>query len=182
SAEATPEIYDVVVYGGDEAVRQACKSAGVGWRQDPGKGLNGCMEYAFSEASDEGFEFGMFLPADLPLVTPEDLSTFVETGHATTITIAPDSTDDGTNALLVDLTVNFPTILGEYSFSRHVKQAVEYELKYAVQRSEQLGLDIDTGADVEQLLSISANLWDELRNEIQMAGLTNFLQATEGTR
>lgn len=182
AAGATTEIHEVVVYGGDEAVRKACESAGAGWREDPGTGLNGCMSAAMSEARNVGFRYGMFLPADLPLITPADLSFLIENGEKAPITLAPDLADEGTNALMLDLATDFPTQLGESSFSRHVDQANRDGLDHVVHRSKALGLDVDTVADLEQLVATSPDIWDELNQEIQTAGLDEFLQVTEGTQ
>lgn len=177
---ATPGIKDVVVYGGDDAVQMACKWAGVGWRPDPGLGLNGCLAAGFSDAVDEGFTHGMFLPADLPLITSEALSMLIDAGQNRQITVAPDLANDGTNALLVDLASGFPTLLGEASFDRHIQQAKRLGIDYIVHRPEELrielGLDIDTAPDMERLIDLTPDLWADLRHEIHEAGLVASLQ------
>lgn len=182
AAAATPEIFEVVVYGGDLAVQAACESVGVGWREDPGTGLNGCIKTAFDEAHKEGSEYGMFLPADLPLTTPKDLTDLIQAGSRHSITIVPDAADEGTNGLLTAFKDNFRTKLGKASFSKHLDQACERGLDHLIHRSEHLGLDIDTGADVDQLVLVSENLWDNLESEIRVAGLQEFLKIGKRTR
>jgi 2-phospho-L-lactate guanylyltransferase len=175
AAATTPGIKDVVVYGGDDAVRQACERAGAGWRLDPGSGLNGCLAAGFSDSVDEGATHGMFLPADLPLVTPEALSMLIEAGRNNQIAITPDLANDGTNALLIDLAIPFPTLLGEASFERHVRQAKHLGIDHVVHRPKnlrlELGLDIDTAPDMERLIDLMPDLWVEIRRDIQEAGL-----------
>jgi 2-phospho-L-lactate guanylyltransferase len=181
---ATPGIKDVVVYGGDDAVRMACERTGAGWRPDPGLGLNGCLADGFSDAVDEGFTHGMFLPADLPLITTEALSMLIDAGHNRQMTIAPDLANDGTNALLVDLASGFPTLLGDASFDRHIQQAKKLGVDYIIHRPDtlgeklrlELGLDIDTTPDMERLMDLTPDLWADLRRDIHEAGLEASLQ------
>ena len=175
SAVATPELGDVIVYGGDEAVRRACSQVGAGWRPDPDVGLNGCLSAAFSDAREEGINQALFLPADLPLVTSETISEFIGAGAGTPVAIAPDRADDGTNALLVDMALEFPPLLGEASFKRHTGQADRLGFAQVVHRSNGLGLDIDTALDLERLVEETPNLWDDLRREIREAGLESSL-------
>jgi 2-phospho-L-lactate guanylyltransferase len=181
---ATPGIKDVVVYGGDDAVRLACERAGAGWLPDPGLGLNGCLAAGFSDAVDAAYTHGMFLPADLPLVTAEALSMLIEAGQGKQVVIAPDLANDGTNALLVDLTTTFPTLLGEASFDRHIQQARQLGIDYVDHRPEsfrlELGLDIDTAPDMERLIDLVPVLWADLRCEIQVAGLEALLPGNSG--
>ena len=181
---ATPGIQDVVVYGGDYAVRRACEGTGAGWLPDPGLGLNGCLSAAFADAMDDGSTHGMFLPADLPLITTKALSMLIEAGQDKQVVIAPDLANDGTNALLVDLTTTFPTLLGEASFDRHIQQARQLGIDYVDHRPEsfglELGLDIDTAPDMERLIDLVPDLWVDLRREIHMAGLEGLLPGHSG--
>ncbi|HJM52847.1 MAG TPA: 2-phospho-L-lactate guanylyltransferase [Dehalococcoidia bacterium] len=174
AATDTVGVEDVVVYGGDEAVCLACQRLGAGWRPDPGLGLNGCMRVGFSDAREEGPTHGLFLPADLPLITPDELSVFISAGIDEPVTIAPDLAEDGTNALLIALTTTFPTLLGEASFGKHVKQAEQHGVGHVVHRSDGIGLDIDTGADLERLMDLAPGFWDDLQLELREAGVEAF--------
>ncbi|MCH7642022.1 MAG: 2-phospho-L-lactate guanylyltransferase [Chloroflexi bacterium] len=180
SASATPRIQEVVVYGGDGPVQDASDRLGAGWRPDPEAGLNGCLKVAFSDAAGEGFDCALFLPADLPLATAGDLSAFLETADSAQLALSPDTANDGTNALLVDLTVPFPTKLGNASFSRHVEQAKRLDIGCVVYRSEGLGLDIDTASDLDRLIELEPGLWEHLDRELQEAGLGASLPVCEG--
>lgn len=180
AASSTPYVEDVVVYGGDGPVRRACGRLGVVWRPDPGSGLNGCLKVAFSDAAEEGFDYALFLPADLPLVTAGDLSLLLEAADGARLALAPDLADDGTNALLVDLALSFPTKLGTASFTRHVEQAERFEIGHIVYRSEGLGLDIDTPADLERLIELEPGLWERLDREFEGVELDASLLLCEG--
>lgn len=180
SALSTPYVEDVVVYGGNGPVRRACDRLGAVWRPDPGAGLNGCLEVAFSDAAEEGIDYALFLPADLPLATAGDLSLFLKAADGARLALAPDLADEGTNALLVDLTVSFPTRLGEASFNRHVEQAERLEIDHIIYRSEGLGLDIDTPTDIERLIELEPGLWERLDRELQETGLNASLSLCEG--
>ena len=156
--------------GGREAVGQAERGAG---------GIGG-RQVGLADAAEGGFAYGLVLPADLPLATHAELSAFLKNAGGAHLALAPDLANDGTNALLIDLAVSFPTKLGEHSFDRHVEQAQQLDIDCTVYRSEGLGLDIDTASDLERLIELEPGLWERLYLELQEAGLDAFLPVGEG--
>lgn len=92
----------------------------------------------------------LILPADLPLVTPEDLSGMIALGQDNlTVVIATDQRDDGTNAMLVRPPGLFQYAYGTESFHRHIDLAKAAGASVKVFRSDRLALDIDVPADLE---------------------------------
>lgn len=180
SAMSSPGLDDVTVYGGDGPVRRVCDRLGADWRPDPGTGLNGCLKVAFSDAVAEGFDYALFLPADLPLATAGELQDFLKFATDARLVMAPDLANDGTNALLLDLALTFPTRLGKASFQRHVEQAERLGIDHLVYRSQGLGLDIDTATDLERLIELEPGLWERLDRELQGAGVDTFPPVREG--
>ena len=91
----------------------------------------------------------LVLPADVPLVTPEDIMEMLHLGrYNTTVVLAPDRNDDGTNALLVNPPGYIPFAYGPGSFRRHVFLAEEANATVKVYRSPRLSLDIDVPEDL----------------------------------
>jgi 2-phospho-L-lactate guanylyltransferase len=92
----------------------------------------------------------LILPADLPLVTSEDVSAMIELGQdPLTVVIATDSHEDGTNALMIRPPGIIPYAYGSGSYQRHMALAKEAGATVKVYHSERLALDIDVPADLE---------------------------------
>lgn len=94
----------------------------------------------------------LVLPADLPLVTSQDIERILALGvDPPVVVIAPDRRRSGTNALL-----SAPPGLIEYdfgadSFDRHVAHAREAGARLEICELPSLGLDLDVPEDLEIL-------------------------------
>ncbi len=91
------------------------------------------------------------LPADLPMISEVDLSDMVEVGRGslTTVVIATDENEDGTNAMLIRPPGLIPYAYGAGSFQRHVELARRAGASVHVYQSSRLALDIDVPQDLE---------------------------------
>ncbi|MEP7290831.1 MAG: 2-phospho-L-lactate guanylyltransferase [Chloroflexota bacterium] len=100
----------------------------------------------------------LILPADLPLITPEDVTEITLMGQeALTVVIATDHAEDGTNAMLVRPPGLFPYAYGVGSFHRHQALAREAGATVKVYHSERLALDIDMPADLEEYYRLNGS-------------------------
>jgi 2-phospho-L-lactate guanylyltransferase len=94
----------------------------------------------------------LILPADLPLLTVQDLSTFLEAGRTPpVVVIAPDRRGGGTNALLCSPPGIIEYAFGQHSFARHVERAREAEAKIELCSLPTLAFDLDVPEDLELL-------------------------------
>ncbi len=92
----------------------------------------------------------MILPADLPLVTREDVLTLIaRAGEAPSVVIAPDRHGTGTNALLISPAGLIEYDFGENSFQRHCQRAKEAGARLEIVELPTLGLDLDLPEDLE---------------------------------
>jgi 2-phospho-L-lactate guanylyltransferase len=90
------------------------------------------------------------LPADLPMITPDDLAGLVRLGDADrSVVLATDQQGDGTNALFMRPAGLIPYAYGPGSFDRHQQLALQAGAEVQVFHSERLMLDIDLPADLE---------------------------------
>lgn len=93
----------------------------------------------------------LILPADLPLITPEDVRGMIELGRdAMTVVIATDGNEDGTNAMLIRPPGIIDYAYGPGSFQRHAELAKEAGATFKRYYSDRLALDIDMPADLEE--------------------------------
>src|SRR5207244_521200 len=105
------------VIGGDADVRQLSEASGAGWRPEPSVGLNQSLAEVLRTAGSENV---LYLPADLPLLTPEDIETLLDTDKH--VAIAPDRWGSGTNALLLPAASGFRPALGAGSLALHIRE------------------------------------------------------------
>jgi 2-phospho-L-lactate guanylyltransferase len=92
----------------------------------------------------------LILPADLPLLTKDDLRSFLECLHAPPcVVISPDRHDNGTNAFLTAPGGLVAYDFGPGSFKRHCTAAVNAGAKLEVVRNERIMLDLDTPDDLK---------------------------------
>jgi 2-phospho-L-lactate guanylyltransferase len=157
---------EVTVFGGDEAVRQACEAAGCAFSHDGGPDLNGCLRSAFyrvlSEHQDpDSPATAIFLPADLPLLTTADVAALADcASDASPVAIAPDRHNAGTNGLAVHGRPLMEPAMGPGSFVRHLSSLSMSPAGYIILRRPGLGFDVDTPADLELLLKDRPDWWE----------------------
>lgn len=156
---------DVVVAGGDPAVRSLCDRHGALWRADEGQDLNRCLGREFALGQHEGAECLAFLPADLPIVTRRDIETFIERAASARAVIVPDRHDAGTNGLLVRRECAIQFRLGENSFRTHSESLTGLGIAHVVLRLPGLELDLDTREDLVVLEQRSPGRAAELLRE-----------------
>ena len=161
--EAAHEALGAVwVVGGDKAVRRSTERIGAEWYEDPGKNLNDSLRFALDKACGRGMS-AIYLPADLPFVTPADIRKIVQaSAGGDTLTLSPAQQDGGTNAMLIPACLAFPTLLGRNSFERHERQAASLGIAYTVCLSDGLALDLDTPDDLALCEKIQPGFLSEM--------------------
>lgn len=117
--------------------------------------LNTALEQATAFAIRQGASAVLILPADLPLLTLTDVERLWRDSQqlysAQAMVIAPDSRQQGTNALLVRPPGALRYQFGPGSFERHCEQARQLGMAWHVHRSTRLGLDVDLPSDIDDL-------------------------------
>jgi 2-phospho-L-lactate guanylyltransferase len=115
--------------------------------------LNGALRQAQGLAQHGGADALLIVPADLPLVSAEDVGAVLDAGRTASVAIAPDRAGDGTNALLLSPPNAIEPGFGLASFSRHRALADAAGKRTSAVERPGLALDLDTPADVEILLA-----------------------------
>jgi 2-phospho-L-lactate guanylyltransferase len=92
----------------------------------------------------------LILPADLPLISQEDVLTLIEkAGEPPVVVIAPDRHGKGTNALLISPSGLIEYDFGDNSFQRHCERARQTGARLEIVDLPSLGLDLDLPEDLE---------------------------------
>jgi len=147
------EISTILVVSRDPSALALAREHGARTVQEDGSPeLNTALRRATIAAQMYAADGVLILPADLPLVTPEDLRKFIfHAGKPPEIVIAPDRRMDGTNALLVNPPGLIEYSFGPGSFNRHVEQARKFNIRVEICDLPTLGLDLDLPEDLEYL-------------------------------
>jgi 2-phospho-L-lactate guanylyltransferase len=148
------ELEAVLVVSGEPAVQKLAGDTGATVIDDPAeKGQSHAALAGLARAAAKGYERALLVPGDCPLVDPAELDRLVS-GSTAALVIVPDRHGSGTNALLLDPTGPFEPRFGPGSLSRHVEQAEEKRLEHIITAVPTLGLDVDTGEDLQRLASL----------------------------
>jgi 2-phospho-L-lactate guanylyltransferase len=104
--------------------------------------------------AQEGVKGMLQLPADIPLLTPEDIAALLRVhGEAPAVTLAPSRDRRGTNAVACSPPDALPLSFGDDSFTAHLRRARALGIELQIVDRRGLTLDVDTPADLAAFLA-----------------------------
>jgi 2-phospho-L-lactate guanylyltransferase len=110
------------------------------------------VDWASRMLAERGFEVVMRLPADLPLVRPEDIDGLLSVGlDSPGALIVPSCDGSGTNSIIRKPPTLFPSRFGPNSFALHQQEAARVGVECVIVKNDRIALDIDEPVDVELL-------------------------------
>jgi 2-phospho-L-lactate guanylyltransferase len=118
-------------------------------------GLNAAASAGARYAAEHGSASVLVLPCDLPLLDAGALAALVRDGQRADVTIAPDESGTGTNALIVPSAAPFEFCFGTNSFAGHCQAAAASGLTVAIHLSAAIAFDVDTPDDYARWTSQS---------------------------
>ncbi|MGE5463247.1 MAG: 2-phospho-L-lactate guanylyltransferase [Syntrophothermus sp.] len=145
------ELEEVLVISRDPQALTLARNYGARTvREDGQPELNTALKRATVIAQVYATRGVLVLPADLPLITREDVLTLID--HAAdppVVVIAPDRHNTGTNALLMSPSGLIEYDFGVNSFQRHCQQVDATGARLEIVNLPNLGLDLDIPEDLE---------------------------------
>jgi 2-phospho-L-lactate guanylyltransferase len=145
------ELEEVLVISRDPQALTLARQCGARTvREDGQPELNTALKRATVIAQVYATRGVLVLPADLPLITREDILTLID--HASdppVVVIAPDRHGKGTNALLICPAGLIEYDFGENSFERHCRRVEASGARLEIVNLPTLGLDLDLPEDLE---------------------------------
>lgn len=148
-----PEIEHTLVVSRDPAALALTREMGGRTVLEDGvPQFNTAIMRATIVAKAQGAHAVLVLPADLPLIKPNDLKALLRRGKKPPIVvIAPDRRQDGTNGLFVNPAGLIEYGYGPGSFHCHSERAIEAGAKVVIINSPNIALDLDLPEDLEAL-------------------------------
>lgn len=148
-----PEIEQVLVVSRDQSALSLARDLGARTVQENGAPqLNVALERATIVAKTYETRGVLILPADLPLITSEDVNLMLERAtDPPVVVVAPDRHNKGTNALLVCPAGLIEYHYGDDSFDTHCRLAEKAGARLEICELASLTLDLDVPEDLELL-------------------------------
>ncbi len=152
---ANPRRDEVAVVTGDAHARACAQSRFLKVIEDgENPGETGAIEKATRACCQRGAEYTLVIPADIPLVTGEEIGAIFAAAPPRGAVLVPSATGRGTNAALRRPADLFPLRFGNDSFLPHLAAARATGKAVAVLHLPGIGLDVDEPADLAALLAL----------------------------
>ncbi len=145
------EVDQIVVISHDPAALSFSREFGVKTIQENrNTNLNNALRKATQAAKAFSASKILVIPADLPLILPEDLSELIsKSKSAPEIIISPDRKMYGTNALFINPTGIMDYDFGQWSFKKHIEQAERKKIRVEIYNNDRIGFDLDLPEDLD---------------------------------
>ena len=122
--------------------------------QDADLGHTSASSFGARVLAAEGALGMLQLPADIPLVIPQDVDAVLDAhGDAPAVTLAPSHDELGSNAVACSPADVLPLRFGDDSYVPHLRRARALGIEPAVVRRRGLALDVDTPDDLRTFLA-----------------------------
>src|SRR6266498_578765 len=163
------EVEHVLVISRDPQVLTIARQHGARTvREDGQPQLNTALKRATVIAQVYATRGVLVLPADLPLISREDVLTLIErAAEPPVVVIAPDRHEKGTNALLISPAGLIEYDFGENSFQRHCERVKKAGARLEIVNLPSLGLDLDLPEDLEIIRNLENNMLSRTRSEAE---------------
>ena len=149
-----PEIEQVLVISRDQAALSLAREHGARTVLENGAPeLNIALARATIVAKNYATRGLLIVPADLPLISPEDINAMLDIAvDPPVVVLAPDHRRQGTNALLVCPVGVIEYDFGPGSFQRHCERALQAGARLEILELPSLALDMDMPEDLEMVI------------------------------
>ncbi len=168
TVRAVPQVIGTLVISRDTKVLSIAREYEARTVQESGAPeLNTALLRATQVVASWGCDATLVLPADLPLLAPQDIVNILNRGrNVMSVVISTDQNEDGTNALFMRPPGLIPYAFGAGSYKRHLQLAEEAGAEVFVYQSDRLSLDIDEPDDLNNynhlVRGLDYEVWDFL--------------------
>ena len=168
------DLTEVLVISRDQKTLAIARSIGVRTLlEDGAQELNLALTRATVFATTYGARQILILPADLPQLAEEDVLTMLDKGRMpSSMIIAPDHRQQGTNGLLLNPAGSITYHFGEGSFQKHLAEAESKQFTSHICQLPALARDVDLPEDLSFLTGEAAQWFQpwEFEEEVVAEG------------
>jgi 2-phospho-L-lactate guanylyltransferase len=152
---ASAELAGILLITRDPEARRLAKHYGARvLLEEENRGHTAASSLGVRTLAREGIPGMVQLPADIPLVTPDDIAALLHAhGEAPAVTLAPSRDERGSNAVACSPPDLLPLRFGDDSFLPHVLRARALGIEPQIVRRPGLALDVDTPDDLAAFLA-----------------------------
>ncbi len=146
-----------VVSSDGEALRLAAAAGATPLAEAEQRSESSSVDWGAARCAEMGARSVLILPADLPLVTRDDVeAVLAAAGEKPGVVLVPSADELGSNAILRTPPLAIPSRFGHGSFERHQHEAAQRGLPCTVLRLPRVALDVDEVEHLEALLATEA--------------------------
>lgn len=151
---ASPGLAGCLVVTGDPEARRLAARYGTRVLAAADRGHTAASSLGAATLASDGVSGMVQVPADLPLVTPEDIGALLQAhGEAPAVTLSPSRDERGSNAVASSPPDLLRLHFGDDSFLPHLRRARNLGIEPQIVRRPGLALDIDTPDDLAAFLA-----------------------------
>ena len=154
--------YHLLVVTSSTLIAQVAKLHGATVLIEPKAGLCRAVQSAANWSVNNDFESQLLIPADIAHLDVTEIQTLLSASRPTPSVILVPAEDCGTNALLTTPPSVIPFLYGIDSSVAHEQAAKACGVEFQPLPLINLALDVDTPADIEQLVALASPLLKEL--------------------
>ncbi len=122
--------------------------------EEENRGHTAASSFGARVLAEDGMPGMVQLPADIPLLTPEDIDALLQIhGSAPAVTLAPSRDQRGSNAVVCSPPDVLPLRFGDDSYFPHLQRARELGIEPGIVHRAGFALDVDTPDDLLAFLS-----------------------------
>jgi len=143
----------MLVVTGEDRAAELARASGAAVLDDPDDaGHSEAARRGAEAATADGAECVAMLPADCPLLAPDELDAALEASGPGSVGVVPDRHGTGTNGLILSPPDAITPAFGPGSRDRHLELARRAGRSARVVEIGSLALDLDTGEDLAALI------------------------------
>jgi 2-phospho-L-lactate guanylyltransferase len=152
--KSIPELDHVLVISRDQEALAIARNFGARTVQENGDSkLNLALAKATIVAQEYSTRSILIVPADLPLISPQDIHHLIERAKAPpVVVVSPDRKYQGTNALLICPIGLIDYEFGPGSFERHCQLAIQAGARLEICELPSLRVDMDLPEDLDFII------------------------------
>ncbi len=120
--------------------------------EDKPRGINQAIIEATEYSLGMNSEATLVIPADLPLITPQDIDAIIYEGKSKPVVILSPSLTGGTNILFRAPPQIIEPKFGRNSFQAHLKESRKMNIEPKIYSSPRVSLDLDEIEDVKKFI------------------------------